>query len=160
MCEIEVAEEIEAVVEGDDDDVSAFGEADAIVDRTVAAAGGVGPAVDVDEDRTVFAVAEAGSPDVEVEAVLAVDGVCFVEGREGGAALAGMDGLRSLGTEGQSVADSLPWLRFYRELQKKKPIAVVGNTIFVYSRVDVESAVSEYLSAAAQAQRGSAGGGN
>ena len=53
-------------------------------------------------------------------------------------------------------SESREWieLRFYRELQKKKPIAVVGNTIFVYSRVDVESAVSEYLSAAAQAQRG------
>ena len=68
------------MVEGDDYDVSAFGEADAIVYRAVAAAGGVGSAVDVDQDRTVFAVTEAGGPDIEVEAVLAVDGGWFVEG--------------------------------------------------------------------------------
>ena len=28
-----------------------------------------------------------------------------------------VDGLRSLGTEGQGVADSLPWLRLYRGLE-------------------------------------------
>jgi 4-amino-4-deoxy-L-arabinose transferase-like glycosyltransferase len=39
------------------------------------------------------------------------------------------------------------WIRlnFYKQLQEKKPIAVVGNTIFIYSRVDVESAVNEYF---------------
>ena len=79
----EVAEEIQAVVEGDDYDVSAPDEVDPVVDRAVAAAGGVGSAVDVDEDGTLSAVAESGCPDVEVEAVLAVDGVFFVEGREG-----------------------------------------------------------------------------
>jgi 4-amino-4-deoxy-L-arabinose transferase-like glycosyltransferase len=36
-------------------------------------------------------------------------------------------------------------LNFYRQLQQKKPIAVVGNTIFIYSRVEVESAVNEYF---------------
>jgi len=68
------------VVEGDDYDVSAFDEADSVVDGAVAATAGVGSAVDVDEDGTALAVAEAGGPDVEVEAVFAVDGALFVEG--------------------------------------------------------------------------------
>jgi hypothetical protein len=39
-------------------DVSALDEVDAVVDRAVAAAGGVGSAVDVDEDGTLSTVAE------------------------------------------------------------------------------------------------------
>jgi hypothetical protein len=46
------------MVEGDDYDVSALDEVDAVVDRSVAAAGGVGSAVDVDEDGTLSTVAE------------------------------------------------------------------------------------------------------
>ncbi len=68
--------------------------------------------MDVDEDGTLSAIAQGWCPDVEVEAVLAVEGVFFVEGREGGAAAAGVDGLWGLWAEGDGVADSLPWLRF------------------------------------------------
>ena len=96
------------MVEGDDYDVSAFGETDSIVDGAVAAAAGVGSAVDVDQHGTALAVAEAGGPDVEVEAVFAVGGVFFVEGREGGAAGAGVDGLRGLGAEGEGVSYAGP----------------------------------------------------
>jgi hypothetical protein len=40
------------------------------------------------------------------------------------------------------------WIEFpfYRQLQTKKPIAVVGGTIFIYSRFDVESAMIEDMS--------------
>ena len=78
--EVEVAEEIEAMVESDDYDVSALDEVDAVVDRAVAAAGGVGSAVDVDEDGTLSTIAEGWGPNVEVQAVFAVEGIFFVEG--------------------------------------------------------------------------------
>ena len=68
------------MVECNDYDVSALDEVDAIVDRAVATAGGVGSAVDVDEDGTLFAVAEGRGPNIEVQAVFAVDGIFFVEG--------------------------------------------------------------------------------
>ena len=105
------------MVEGDDYDVSAPDEVDPVVDRSVAAAGGVGSTVDVDEDGTLSAVAESRCPDVEVKAVLAVDGVFFVEGREGRATAPGVDGLWGLRAEGDGVADSLPWLGFDRRLE-------------------------------------------
>jgi hypothetical protein len=49
LREVEVAEEVEAVVESDDNDIATVGEADAIVDGTIGGAGGIGSAVDVDE---------------------------------------------------------------------------------------------------------------
>jgi hypothetical protein len=108
--EVKVAEQIEAMVESDDDRISTTGEPNAIVDRPIGGAGGVGSAVDVDQNRA-FAVIEGRSPDVEVEAVFAVDRVGFVERSEGGATLPHVNRLRGLGTEGETIADTCPWLR-------------------------------------------------
>jgi hypothetical protein len=77
--EVQVAEEVEAMVEGDDDGVAATGETEAFVDGAVGGAGGVGSAVDVDEDGTLAIVVDAGGPEVEVEAVFGVDWVGLVE---------------------------------------------------------------------------------
>lgn len=97
------------MVESDDDDIAAAGEADAIVDGAVGGAGGVGSAVDVDEDGAL-ALVEGRGPDVEMKTVFGVDGAGFVERGEGGAALARVDGLKGLRAEGEAVADSGPWL--------------------------------------------------
>ena len=48
--EVEVAEGVEAVVDGDDDDVAAAGEAGSVVELGVDGAVGVRAAVDVDHD--------------------------------------------------------------------------------------------------------------
>jgi hypothetical protein len=109
LGEVEVAEEVEAVVESDDDYVSAAGQTDAIVDGTIGGAGGVGSAVDVDEDWAL-AIVESGCPEIEMETVFGVDGIGFIERGEGGAALPGMDGLRGLRAEGHAVADTGPRL--------------------------------------------------
>jgi len=98
------------VVEGDDYRVAATGETDTVVDGAIGGAGGVGSAVDVDEDRTLAIVVDAGCPDVEVKAVFGVDGVRLVEWSEGGAAFAIVNWLRRLRAKGESVADTGPWL--------------------------------------------------
>jgi hypothetical protein len=106
--EVEVSEEVETVVEGDDDSIAATGETDAVVDGAVGGAGGVGSAVDVDEDGSLAMVVDAGSPDVEAKAVFRVDGVRLVERSEGGAAFAVVNGLWSLRAVGEGVTDACP----------------------------------------------------
>jgi hypothetical protein len=36
-------------------------------------------------------------------------------------------------------------LGYYRQLQTKTPVAVVGHTIFIYSRDDIDAAAREFL---------------
>jgi hypothetical protein len=64
--------------------------------------------VDVDEDRTLAIVVDAGCPDVEVKAVFGVERVRLVERSEGGAAFAVVDGLRGLWAERVSVTNACP----------------------------------------------------
>ena len=78
-CEVEIAEEVEPVVQRDNDNIAAMDEVDAVIDRPVAAARGVGPAVNVDHDGTLAVVVQSCSPDIEMKAVLAVDGLYFIE---------------------------------------------------------------------------------
>jgi hypothetical protein len=108
--EVKVAEEVETVVESDDDSISAAGEANAVINRAIGGAGGVGSAVNVDQNRA-FPVIEGGSPDVEMEAVFAVDRAGLVERSKGGATLPGVNRLRCLRTEGETIANACPRLR-------------------------------------------------
>jgi hypothetical protein len=105
--EVEIAEEIEPMIQCDHDDVAAASETDAVVDRTVGGAGRVGSAVNIDQDGPLVTV-ESRSPEVQVEAILGVDWVGFVEWSEGRAALASVEGLRGLWAEGEAIADARP----------------------------------------------------
>ena len=98
------------MVESDDDGVAATGETEAVVDGAVGGAGGVGSAVDVDEDGALALVVDAGCPDVDVEAVFGVDGMRLFERSEGGAAFAIVNWLRRLRAKRESVSDAGPWL--------------------------------------------------
>ena len=66
----QVAEEPEAVVDGDDDHVAASGEGRAVVHRPRAGAGDERAAVEIDHDRAA-GIVDGGGPDVEGQAVLA-----------------------------------------------------------------------------------------
>ena len=68
--QIEVAEDIQPMIDGHDHDVVAPGEIGAVVARRVGRAVGEGAAVQPDHDRTLRRV-EGGRPDVQRQAVLA-----------------------------------------------------------------------------------------
>ncbi len=70
--EIEKAESVEAVVDGDDHDVAAMAQAFAVVERAVDRAVVVSAAVKVDQHRALAMVAQAGREDVEMQAVFAL----------------------------------------------------------------------------------------
>ena len=66
---MQVAEEVESVVERDDDAVAAGGESCAVGERACAGAGRVAAAMDVDEDGSLCAGPMFGRPDIQDEAV-------------------------------------------------------------------------------------------
>ena len=77
--EVEVAENVEAMVDADHDHVAAVGQAFAVVGwQLLSGAGGVAAAVQPEHDRTL-AVVEGGRPDVDAEAILAGLAVVPVE---------------------------------------------------------------------------------
>ena len=71
LGEIEVAERVQAMVDGDDHDVAAAAQARAVGLDLVAGAAREGAAVEPDHHRPLRVVAQPGRPDVQVEAVFA-----------------------------------------------------------------------------------------
>jgi hypothetical protein len=72
VAEVEIAEGVEAVVDGDDHDIAAMHEAGSVVEVAVDGSVVVGAAVKIDKDGALAVVAQAGGPDVEVETIFAL----------------------------------------------------------------------------------------
>ncbi len=74
--EVQKAEDVEAMVDADHDDIAAPRQVGAVGHRAVARAVGEGAAMQPDHDRPLRAVADAGRPDVQRQAILALRGSC------------------------------------------------------------------------------------
>ena len=71
LGEVEVSKRVQAMIDGDDDDVALAGETLAVGFDFVAGAARIGAAVEPHHDRALAVVAEARGPDIEVQAVFA-----------------------------------------------------------------------------------------
>ncbi len=134
--QVEVAEGVETMVHGDDDDVSAPAEACAVGVDFVARAARIRSAVEPDHDRPPPAIAERGRPDVEMEAVFADRP-------------AAARGLRRDGAELERVTNAGP--RGYWGGWQETPTACVGAV------VDASEDVNAVVGAPAQLPRASRG---
>ena len=70
--QVEIAEDIEPVIDSDYDYIATFGEFCAVVKRVSDRAGRIGPAVDIDHDRFGTSRLRVGRPDIEEQAVFAL----------------------------------------------------------------------------------------
>jgi len=83
LCQVQVAEHIEPVVDGDHHHIATLAQRAAVVLRVAAGAVVVGATVDVEQDRPRLAVAQRRRPHVEVQAVFAAGAVLLAALRRG-----------------------------------------------------------------------------
>ena len=117
LAEIQVAERVEPVVDGDHDDIAAAAQVHAVVEGVRTGAVVVAAAVDVEQDGTLAAVAQGRRIDVEEQAVLA-DGLSV-----------GIAALGGRGAETGGIARAGPGGFTHRSLEPPAGgVAAVGDT--------------------------------
>jgi len=112
--QVQVAEGVQPVIEGDDHHVAPPAEGGAVVPAFRTGAGHESPTVEPHHDRTAGAVAQSGSPDVQDQAVLTLRQLGQKADRApvglvGGAHLGHRSTLRADRAEVQCVAHPSPW---------------------------------------------------